>query len=54
MKTVEEIEDMRYKADDIKLDPNNKGMWGMSYEEGVSAALAWVLGEGEAPIEEED
>jgi len=49
----EKIEEMRNRASDIIADLDNPGLFGMTYEQGVEAALSWVLEEDEEPIEEE-
>ena len=47
-----EIQSEVNKARDIEYDDDNQGCFGMTYEQGVSAALDWVLGDtDEKPIE---
>lgn len=49
MRTITEIEKMLYG-----VDPGANKCWGMTYEEGVIAALEWVLdNESEPPIDME-
>ena len=43
MRSKAEIEDQLNKAMDVIHDPDERGAWGMSYEEGVQAALDWVV-----------
>jgi len=53
MRSKHEIEDMIAKAG-LYLENGATAVGGMTYEEGVDAALRWVLGETEdEPIEEE-
>lgn len=55
MRTPEEIRKELGEADAQFLDNGGVTSWpGMSYEEGVSAALLWVLGDTEErPMEDE-
>lgn len=48
--TDEKIQEVRDRALEVFHDPTNRGSWGMSYEEGVQAALDWVLGDSDDPI----
>jgi hypothetical protein len=53
LKSKKEIEDQMYKAQSWTSE-GNTDVKGMSYEEGVEAALRWVLGEeSEEPVENE-
>lgn len=45
MRTQDEILEELGQALDIIDDENHSGFHGMSYEEGVQAALEWVLGD---------
>lgn len=52
MPTPEELEEERSNAE-ASLEDGGTNWPGMSYEEGVSAALAWVLGDrDERPMED--
>jgi hypothetical protein len=52
MKTRQEIEDQIDKALESKQESPSR-LSGMTYEEGVDAALRWVLGDAEyAPMDE--
>lgn len=44
-------EDEIYKVIDQAIENNGKYL-GMTYEDGVQAALEWVLNGGETPMEE--
>lgn len=51
MRTESEIEDQIGKA--LESGENGSTLFGMTYEEGVDAALRWVNGDSdEPPIEE--
>lgn len=54
MRSKEEIEDQVAASVDSKDENGAAGKWpGMSYEDGVEAALMWVLEErDEAPMED--
>jgi hypothetical protein len=49
-RSAQEIEDLKNKAEDANAEGSKYP--GMSYEEGIAAALSWVLGEAEADGEE--
>jgi hypothetical protein len=50
--TSDQIDDQLNKAHEVIDDPDNRGFWGQSYEEGVVNALRWVTGEySDAPMD---
>ncbi len=52
MKTEREIKEQQGAAAEATDSPSQ--MWGMSYEQGVLAALDWVLGTMDKPPIQED
>lgn len=49
--TKKQIEEVMLQAADQAAKGTRYG--GMSYEDGIEAALRWTLGEGENPMEDE-
>ena len=50
-RTTKEIDDVRNKTIEA-VDAGTSKWPGMTYEQGVEAALAWVVGDGQDPMEE--
>lgn len=52
MRSKREVE-KKLEENSVFYDDNMQSKWpGMRYEEGVEAALRWVLGDEEDPLEE--
>lgn len=52
--TEKEIDEQANKAHEVIDDPNNRGFFGQSYEEGVINTINWMRGDyDEAPMDNE-
>jgi len=52
--TETEIDEQANKAHEVIDDPDNRGFFGQTYEEGVANTIAWIRGHyDEAPMEDQ-